>query len=119
MLQIVADSALGNPNNLKALSTEAVFDAIKIRPLSYRTVTEAINLCAAARQLGWAIIVGSEEDLSETTDTFVCDLAVAIGAGQFYCGGFGSGYFTAKIDRLLHITATDSSIQFVGSRFRC
>ena len=118
-LQVVADAALLKAEDLKALSSEAVFDSVKVRPQRYRTVTEAINLCSAARQLGWAVIVGSEENLPETSDTFISDLAVAVGAGQFSCGGFGNGFFTAKLDRLLQISETDDSVVFVGRRFRC
>ena len=118
-LQVVADGAISSPEELKTFSSEAVFNCVKIRPLRYRTVTEAIDMCSAVRQLGWPLIVGSEESVSETPDTFISDFAVAIGAGQFNCGGFGSGYFTVKLDRLLRISEVDDSLQFVGRQFRC
>lgn len=118
-LQVVADAAVLNVEDLKAFSTEAVFNSLKVRPLRYRTITEAINICATARQLGWAIIIGSEESVSETADTFISDLAVAVGAGQFCCGGLSSGFYTTKLDRLLQISEADDSLLFVGRRFRC
>jgi enolase len=118
-LQVVADAALTSVDNLKAMSNEAVFNSVKIRPLRYRTVTEAITLCAAVRQLGWAVIIGFEENVSETTDSFISDLAVAVGAGQFSCGGLGSAVFTTKLDRLLQISEADASVLFVGRKFRC
>jgi enolase len=118
-LQVVADAALASAEELKAMSKEAVFNSVKVRPLRYRTVSEAIALCAAVRQLGWALIIGSEESAAETTDSFISDLAVAVGAGQFSCGGLGSGVFTAKLDRLLQISETDDSVLFVGRKFRC
>ncbi len=82
-------------------------------------MSEALSLCAVARQYGWTVIVGCEENAPETIDTFVSDLAVGVGAGQFACGGLGSGDFTAKLNRILEINASNPDVPFVGKRFRC
>ena len=118
-LQVVADSSVLSADDITKLNAEAVFNAIKVRPLRFRTVTEALDICAAARQYGWALIIGSEELAPETADTFVADFAVAVGAGQINGGGFLNGDFNAKYNRLLEIKNTDETLPYVGKKFRC
>ena len=43
-------------------------------------------LCKAVRDAGLGLIVGCNEGCPETLDSFLTDLAVAVGAGQLAAG---------------------------------
>lgn len=118
-MQIIADGAVSTADDIRRFSAEAVYNALKIRLLRCATVTETLDLCVTARQQGWALVAGAEENVAETADTFIADLAVAVGAGQFICGGFANGDHSAKFNRLLEIRNSDESLPYVGRRFRC
>ena len=82
------------------------------------SLTNAIELCKTARELGWAVIIACAEDGPETCDTFISDFAVGIGAAQFMGGGLHSSETSAKYNRLLEISREHQGIAFIGSKFR-
>lgn len=82
------------------------------------SLTAAIQLCKTAREMGWAVIIGSSEDGPETMDTFISDFAVGIGASQFMAGGLHSLETGCKYNRLMEISRENEGINFIGSKFR-
>ncbi len=100
------------------LDNDKVFNAIKIRLGKIGYVSKAIELCKAANNCGWTVIVAIDNDLAETSDTFLTDFAVAVGAKQLCAGGYLSGEYSCKYNRLLEIKAESEEIVFVGKKFR-
>lgn len=117
-LQVVADVACKNADEIKILADENVFNAVKIRFDKIGTITGAIAMVKAAREIGWGIIVSSNEDAPETVDTFIADFAVGMGAGQFMGGSLHSAENYEKYNRLVEIRRGDERVPFAGSTFR-
>jgi enolase len=117
-VQIVADNCYATVDDLKALNDEAVYNTVKIQLRRCRTVSAAVTLCACARNYGWSIIIGCEENFGETSENFLADFAVGVGAGQICLGGLHSGESSSKLNRLFEIQAEDDSIGFAGRKFR-
>ena len=75
-------------------------------------------MCKLIHSYGWSIIVGADEDSPECSETFISDFAVAVGASQLSCGGYGIGEHSCKYNRLIEINREDDTISFVGKKFR-
>ena len=118
-LQVVADGLVGSGEwdleKLDALRASSV-NTLKLRLSGFRTVSRALDACKAAKDGGWALQVGSEEEAPETADSFLADFAVGVGALQLAAGGLGTEG-AVKYNRLLEI-AQDESIRFVAAGFR-
>lgn len=117
-MQFIADSACTCPADLKSWVDESVFNTIKIRLRSYRTVSNAIAMCKAARASGWTVIVSADEGCAETMETFIVDLAVGVGAYQLMTGSIETGEGVSKMNRLLEIARENDAFPFVGRSFR-
>ena len=65
------------------------------------TVSEALNAAELAFDAGWNVMVSHRS--GETEDTFIADLAVALGCGQIKAGAPCRGERTAKYNQLLRI----------------
>ncbi len=65
------------------------------------TVTESIKAAKLAFENNWKVMVSHRS--GETEDTFIADLAVALGCGQIKIGAPCRGERTAKYNRLLRI----------------
>ncbi len=65
------------------------------------TLTESLHAAASALNAKWEIMVSHRS--GETTDTFIADLAVALGCGQIKAGAPCRGERVAKYNRLLEI----------------
>lgn len=65
------------------------------------TLTEAIEAARLSMSNGWKVMVSHRS--SETEDTFISDLTVALGCGQIKTGAPARGERTAKYNRLLRI----------------
>ena len=117
-IQLIADESCTSVQELKKWREEEVFNTIKIRLRSYRTVSNAISISKLAKESEWAIIVGADEMFSETLDSFVSDFAVGIGATQFMPGSLECGEGLTKINRLIEIYRENETIQFAGRNFR-
>ena len=84
---------------IREQSTNAVL--IKLNQIGTVTETlEAIDLC---RKAGWGFVISHRS--GETEDTFIADLAVAMGAGQIKTGSACRSERIAKYNRLLEIEA--------------
>lgn len=55
-LQVVADSACKSAEEIKILADENVFNAVKIRFDKVSTISAAIAMVKAAREIGWSTI---------------------------------------------------------------
>lgn len=121
-LQIIADRDCSTADDVAVLRArdrdDLSINTVKVRLQKSRTISQTIELCAAARRAGYKLIVSSEEDAPETTDTFITDLAVAMGASQLAAGGVIGAEYSCKFARLMEIFREDRSIPFVGKEFR-
>ena len=113
-LQVVADKLVTSA----ADESEQMVDALKVNLFKSGSVFKALQMCKAAKAAKWALIVGCEEQCCETSDTFIADFAVGVGAGQFSGGGLDTGECMAKYNRILEISKEDEGIAFAGRNFR-
>ena len=101
-VQIVGDDLfVTNPVFIERGIAERAANAALIKLNQIGTLTEtieAIRLCDAA---GWATMVSHRS--GETDDSFIADLAVAMGSGQIKSGAPCRGERLAKYNRLLAI----------------
>ena len=68
----------------QAIETKAI-SGIVVKPNQVGTLTETLECCRIARKNGIKIVV-SHRGGGETNDTFIADLAVAVGAEYLKCG---------------------------------
>ncbi len=76
-------------------------NAIIIKPNQVGTLTETVATVRLAQEHGLTPIVSHRS--GETTDTFIADLAVAVGAPYLKAGAPSRGERVAKYDRLMEI----------------
>jgi len=80
---------------------ERATNAVLIKPNQIGTVTETLEAVALCREAGWHFVVSHRS--GETEDSFIADLAVALGGGQIKTGAPCRGERVAKYNRLLEI----------------
>lgn len=78
-------------------------NAILIKPNQIGTLTETLNVCRMARDNGYRFIISHRS--GETPDSFISDIAVALGGGFIKAGAPCRGERVAKYNRLLEIEA--------------
>lgn len=101
-LQIVGDDLfVTNEKRLKKGIEESAANAILIKLNQIGTLTETLNTIRTAQNAGYATIISHRS--GETEDTFIADLAVAVGAGQIKTGAPSRSERVAKYNRLLQI----------------
>ncbi len=101
-LQLVGDDLF--VTNTKRLSDgirENIANAILIKLNQIGTLTETLDAIEMAKNAGYKTIVSHRS--GETEDTFIADLAVAVGSGQIKTGAPCRSDRTAKYNRLLKI----------------
>lgn len=76
-------------------------NAILIKPNQIGTVSETLSAVNMAMQNGYRAIVSHRS--GDTEDTFIADLAVAVGCGQIKTGSLSRSERIAKYNRLLQI----------------
>ncbi len=76
-------------------------NALLIKPNQSGTVTDTIEAALAARKFGYELVASHRS--GETCDTFISDLAVALGAGFIKAGAPCRGERVAKYNRLFEI----------------
>ena len=81
------------------------------------SLSESIKAANAAQNEGWGVIASHRAGDSE--DTFVCDLAVGIGAGQVKLGAPARGERTSKHNQIIRIEEElgDAAV-YAGADFR-
>lgn len=98
-------------DDLLATSKKRVQEAIKrqackailVKPNQIGTIAEAIEVIKICRSAGWKIIVSHRS--GETTDDFIADFAVGVGADYTKFGAPARGERVVKYNRLLEIEA--------------
>lgn len=101
-LQLVGDDLF--VTNTKRLSDgirDQIANAILIKFNQIGTLTETLDAIEMAKNAGYKTIVSHRS--GETEDTFIADLAVAVGSGQIKTGAPCRSDRTAKYNRLLKI----------------
>jgi enolase len=101
-VQLVGDDLfVTNPERLERGLEEAAANAILIKLNQIGTLTETLQCIELARTNGYGIVISHRS--GETEDTFISDLAVAVGAGQIKTGSASRTDRIAKYNQLLRI----------------
>jgi len=90
-----------NPYRLQAGIIAGVANAILIKPNQIGTLTETMETIQLAKKYQYQVVVSHRS--GETTDDFIADLAVAVGADYIKAGSLARGERLAKYNRLLKI----------------
>ncbi|MEF2879713.1 MAG: phosphopyruvate hydratase [Blautia sp.] len=101
-LQLVGDDLfVTNVKRIQKGIDMGAGNAVLIKVNQIGTLTEAMAAVSMTQRAGWNAVVSHRSGESE--DTFIADLAVAMGAGQIKTGAPCRGERTAKYNRLLAI----------------
>jgi len=115
-VQLVGDDIFVTNTKIFARGiSEKIANAILIKLNQIGTVTETIEAIEMARQAGYASVISHRS--GETEDTFIADLAVAMGTGQIKTGSASRTDRVAKYNQLLRIEEElGSAARFLGRR---
>ena len=83
---------------------EHLANAILVKPNQIGTLTETLDAVRLAEQNGYQVVISHRS--GETCDSFISDLAVAVGAQYLKAGAPARGERVAKYNRLLKIEQT-------------
>lgn len=101
-VQLVGDDLfVTNVKRIRQGIREKAGNAVLIKVNQIGTLTEAVAAVRMTQKAGWNPVISHRSGESE--DTFIADLAVAVGAGQIKTGAPCRGERTAKYNRLLAI----------------
>ncbi len=101
-IQLVGDDLfVTNTRRLERGISDGAANAILIKPNQIGTLSETIDAVRMAQFAGYGAIVSHRS--GETEDTFIADLAVALGGGQIKTGAPTRTDRCAKYNRLLRI----------------
>jgi enolase len=113
-VQLVGDDIfVTNPKFLERGIAEQSANAILIKPNQIGSLTETIYTVERARRAGWRTIMSHRS--GETEDSFIADLAVALGCGQIKAGAPCRSERTAKYNRLIFIEAMEPQSKFIDT----
>lgn len=112
--KIVGDDLfVTNPERIKMGIEQKAGNTLLLKVNQIGTVSEAYDAGILALQNGLAVTVSLRS--SDTNDSFIADLAVALGAEQIKLGSPVRGERNAKYNRLLKIEAElGSAVRFAG-----
>lgn len=101
-IQLVGDDLFVTKSSLlKRGIEEKVANAILIKPNQIGTLTETLDCIRYAKENQYATIISHRS--GETEDSFIADLAVAVGSGQIKTGSLSRSERVCKYNRLLEI----------------
>jgi enolase len=95
------DLTVTNPKRIKMAKEMGLCNGVILKINQIGTVTEAIEAAKLAKSFGWKIMVSHRS--GETTDDFISDFGVGIGADFIKSGAPARGERVAKYNRLLKI----------------
>ena len=98
------DLFVTNPKLLCEGIRDGLGNAILIKPNQIGTLTETMETARIAKESGYRIILSHRS--GETCDSFISDLAVAVGAQFLKAGAPARGERVAKYNRLIKIEKT-------------
>ncbi|HSX25019.1 MAG TPA: phosphopyruvate hydratase [Candidatus Andersenbacteria bacterium] len=100
--QIVGDDLYAtNPARIRQGIQQGATNAVLIKPNQIGTFSETLEAITIAQEAGQNVIISHRS--GETEDSFIADLAVAVGAGQIKTGAPSRSDRTSKYNRLLRI----------------
>jgi len=103
-IELVGDDLLAtNTERIKIAKEEQACNSLLLKINQIGTITEAMEAAKLAYSLGWSVFVSHRS--GETTDDFIADLTVALGAGHLKSGSPCRGERVAKYNRLMDIEA--------------
>ncbi len=97
------DLFASNISRLKEGIKKGVANAAVLKPNQVGTLTEIVDYAKLALASNYKLIVSHRS--GETNDTFIADLAVALGATHLKAGSLSRGERVAKYNRLLEISS--------------
>ncbi len=101
-VQVVGDDLLAtNPARIEAAAKQKSCSALLLKINQIGTITEAIKAAKLAFDNNWNVMVSHRS--GETSEDFIADLAVGLGAGQIKAGAPCRGERLAKYNQLLRI----------------
>ena len=95
------DLTATNPERIKMAKDKDLCNGVIIKLNQIGTVTEAVIASNLAKNFGWKVVVSHRS--GETTDDFIADFAVGVGADFIKTGAPAGGERVAKYNRLLEI----------------
>ena len=95
------DLTVTNSERIEVAIKEKSCNCLLLKVNQIGTLTEALDAAKLAMENGWKVMVSHRS--GETEDTFIADLAVALGCGQIKAGAPCRGERTAKYNQLLRI----------------
>jgi enolase len=102
-LLIAGDSLFASSaDRLRQGLKEKAANTVVIKPILSGTLTDAVNCIILAKKHGYKIVLSQE--IGETNDDLVSDLAVALSADFFKAGSLSRGERVGKYNRLLAIS---------------
>ena len=115
-VQIVGDDLfVTNPERLARGIETHTANALLVKVNQIGTLTETTDAVDLAHRAGYRTMMSHRS--GETEDTFIADLAVALGCGQMKSGAPSRGERTAKYNQLLRIEETlDQAARYAGAR---
>jgi len=101
-IEIIGDDLLvTNVKRIKIALRRKLCNALLLKINQIGTITESFKAAKLAFDNNWKVMVSHRS--GETEDTFISDLAVALGCGQIKIGAPCRGERTCKYNRLLRI----------------
>jgi enolase len=101
-VQVVGDDLyVTNATRIKQGIASGATNAVLIKPNQIGTLTETLQAILITQDAGHNAVISHRS--GETEDTFIADLAVAVGAGQIKTGAPSRSDRTSKYNRLLQI----------------
>lgn len=101
-LQLVGDDFfVTNPRRIRQGINQKAGNALLVKVNQIGTLTEALEAVELAQHAGYRTVISHRS--GETEDTFIADLAVAVGAGQIKTGAPCRSDRNAKYNQLLRI----------------
>ncbi len=114
---ITDDLTVSNPEIVKHAIEIDAGNALLLKVNQIGTVSEAIEAANLANKAGWAVVVSHRS--GETGDTFIADLAVALGTGQIKTGAPARSDRVEKYNRLLEVyDLLNGECGYPGADFR-
>jgi enolase len=95
------DLTVTNSERIEAAIKEKSCNCLLLKVNQIGTLTEALDAAELAFKAGWKVMVSHRS--GETEDTFIADLAVALGCGMIKSGAPCRGERTAKYNQLIRI----------------
>jgi len=100
---IVGDDFLvTNTERIRKAIKQKLCNALLVKPNQIGTISETLYAVSLAQSAGWKIIVSHRS--GETTDDFIANFAVGVGADYVKFGAPCRGERTAKYNELLRIS---------------